>query len=324
MVAKTCDIADRSQVQSLIDDCRQNMPPIRGVIHGAMALKDSLFDRMPYEDWSLNITPRVNGAWNLHNCLASTPLDFFVMLASGSGITGLGGQTAYAASNTFLDAFAAYRQSLGLPASTIDIGIVQSVGYVAENIETRTEIKNAAHDSLTEPEFLALVKAAIQHPMSPDYQQTVTGCKLSPGIPLPAWATSAIFAHVLHALQSQSPEAAGSSEGAVSARQLLKAVSSLAAATDIIVTALVQKLSSLLALSAEDIDIKKPIVAYGLDSLVAVELRNWIAVDLEANVPLMELMNSPSVTQLGEMLAARSKLVDKAKLELDGDAQDKE
>ncbi|KAL8659558.1 MAG: hypothetical protein Q9202_007068 [Teloschistes flavicans] len=314
VVVKQCNIADSAQVQSMIDDVNKTMPPIRGVIHGAMALRDALFDKISFEDWTLNIAPRVNGAWNLHNSLSSAKLDFFVILASACGITGNPGQTAYAASNTFLDSFTAYRQSLGLPASAIDIGIVEDVGYVAENT-TRTEIQAAAHDRLAENELLALVGAAIKNPLSLEYRQTITGCKLDPNKTLPLWAHDPKFAHCLHAVQMQSQSSSGTSSQGPSARHLLKAASSLQSAVEIIIQALIGKLSSLLMMPVEDIDRTKPIVAYGLDSLVAVEFRNWIALDLEANVPLMELMNSASIEALAGKVGDKSKLVVKEKEE---------
>ncbi|KAL8828179.1 MAG: hypothetical protein Q9191_002743, partial [Dirinaria sp. TL-2023a] len=311
VVVKACDIADRSQVQSLVDECHQTMPPIRGVIHGAMALRDALFDRISHEDWTLNIAPRVNGALNLHHSFLTSPLDFFVVLASGSGVLGNPGQTAYAASNSFLDSFAAYRQSLGLAACTIDIGIVENVGYVAENIDRRTEIGLAAHDSLSECELHALIKAAIDNPHNPIYQQTLTGFKLSPEKPLPVWGSDPKFSHVLHDVQSMSACTETSTEGVVPVRQRLKAASSVASATEIIVGLLIKKLANLLMITEDDVDSKKPIVAYGLDSLVAVEFRNWITCDLDAKVPLMVLMNSPSIDHLGGKIAAESTLIDK-------------
>ncbi|KAL8831917.1 MAG: hypothetical protein Q9191_000596 [Dirinaria sp. TL-2023a] len=304
VVVKACDIADNCQVQRLVEECQLNLPPIRGVIHGAMALRDALFDTISYEDWTLNIMPRVNGAWNLHNNLSASPLDFFVILASLSGFLGNPGQTAYAASNCFLDSFAAYRQRLGLAACAIDIGVVESVGYVAENVDRRAEISKVTHDSLSERELHALVKAAIMNPHCQDYRQTITGLKLLPDRPLPVWFDDPKFAHVLHKIQSLSASSSTSTEGAIPVRQLLKAASSVASATGIIVEALIDKLASLLMLSKEDIESSKPVVAYGLDSLVAVEFRNWIARDLDARVPLMVIMNSASIEHLGGKIAA--------------------
>ena len=317
IVVKACDVADRAKVERLVDECHQVLPPIRGIIHGAMALKDALFHRISYEDWRLNIEPRVNGAWNLHDSFSASPLDFFVILASGAGVLGNTGQSAYSASNSFLDSFAVYRQSLGLAACTIDIGVVQGVGYIAENTDRVAEFVTKANDSLSERELHALIKAAITNSHNPDYQNTLTGFKLSPNNPLPVWGADPRFAHVVHDAQSLSSFTDVSVDKAVPVRQLLKTASSSASAVEIIVGSLIKKISNLLMITEEDVDSKKPIVAYGLDSLVAVEFRNWITYELEANVPLMVLMNSPSIEHLGGKIAAESRLVDKAKTQGD-------
>lgn len=314
VVVKRCDIGDRAQVEALIRDCRATLPPIRGVIHGAMALHDVLFEKMSFAEWWLDTRPRVQGTWNLHDCLASNTLDLFVMLASLSGYSGTVGQAAYAASNTFLDSFAAYRRTLGLQACTIDIGIVESVGYVAENIEREADISVAAHDRLKEVEFLALIKAAISQPTRDAFQHTLTGCKLDHQKPLTKWAEDPKFAHVLHAVRLQTSSSFYSTKSgadAVPVKPLLKSAASPAAAADIVLRGLIPKLSSLLMIAPEDVDARKPLVAYGLDSLVAVELRNWTSRDLDVNIPLMELMNSPSIEVLAGQIAVKSKLVKK-------------
>ena len=69
----------------MISECKATLPPIKGVIYGAMALQDVLFEKISLSDWNLNIKPRVQGAWNLHHCLADVKLDFFLMLASIAG-----------------------------------------------------------------------------------------------------------------------------------------------------------------------------------------------------------------------------------------------
>ncbi len=156
-----CDVTDRVQLQGVLSDCRKTMPPIKGVIHGVMALRDALFEKLSFTDWQTNIKPRVQGAWNLHYCLADATLDFFLMLGSLSGCIGTVGQSAYAATNTFFDAFASYRKGLELPAGVIDIGRVEQVGYVAENKEREAAVTFIGPDRLEEEELLALVKAHI-------------------------------------------------------------------------------------------------------------------------------------------------------------------
>lgn len=67
-------------------------------------------------------------------------------------------------------------------------------------------------------------------------------------------------------------------------------------------------------INGDDIHLKKRITAYGLNSLVAVELRNSISKMLEASVPLMELMSSTSMEQLPIAIATKSELVDQSLL----------
>ncbi|GKT68976.1 KR domain-containing protein [Colletotrichum tofieldiae] len=76
---------------------------------------------------------RVDGAWNLHHALANAKLDFFVLFSSISYVVGQAGQANYAAANAFLAAFAQYRHSQGLPASVMDIGIVEDAGYLCDS-----------------------------------------------------------------------------------------------------------------------------------------------------------------------------------------------
>lgn len=311
VVVAKCDVADPAQVQEVLSQCQATMPPIKGVIHGAMALRDALFENMSFADWQLNIKPRIQGAWNLHHCLADADLDFFLMLGSLGGVIGTVGQSAYAATNTFYDAFASYRKGLGLSACVIDIGKIENVGYVAENKDREAEMNFQGFDSLVEDELLALVKAHVTGAFSNnDDQQTITGLRLSPDKPLPAWASDPKFRNVLADVQSDTSTKAGESGKHIPIRDSLKLADSPELAGELICRALLEKLSRLLMIAVEDLDMKKPVVAYGLDSLVAGELRNWITADLDANLPLMELMNSASIESLAGKIAKISKLVD--------------
>jgi hypothetical protein len=86
-----------------------------------------------HAEWVNVLLPKVQGNWNLHQATQNDQLDFFVSFSSISGLIGQPGQANYAAANTFLDAFVRYRQSIGLPASVIDLGIVNDIGYVSES-----------------------------------------------------------------------------------------------------------------------------------------------------------------------------------------------
>lgn len=82
------------------------------------------------------------------------------------------------------------------------------------------------------------------------------------------------------------------------------------AARQLVIEGLVQKMCSLLRLQPEDIDFGKPVAAQGLDSLIAVELRNWIAKEMEVSINLVEVMTANSLGALAELAGRRSRLVD--------------
>lgn len=121
--------------------------------------QDSAFEFMPHSSYTSCLAPKVAGSWNLHTHLPPD-MDFFIMLSSICGIVGNRGQSNYAAGNTYQDALATYRRARGLAASTLDLGNILSVGYIAENQATlnANPLFFFAHDGVREDEFLALVE----------------------------------------------------------------------------------------------------------------------------------------------------------------------
>ena len=309
-----CDVRDQERVQQLRNEYSEKRP-IRGIIHGAMVNRDMLFENLTLADWAEVTEPRVQGAWNLHHCMGSQ-LDFFIILSSVTGFYGTHGQAAYAASNTFLDAFAAYRRLHGLPAAAIDIGIVDNVGYIAEAEPDKQALWQAqSHDHIQEREILCLLKAAITHEHKDcDYTQTATGFKLDPARKLPWWALEPKVSHILHGLRSTAAVKSSSAAPTVRLDLLLKEATSTAEATRVVCVALVHKIAQVLTTPLERIEADQPLMAYGLDSLVAVELRNWMVSELGATVPLLELTNSRSIEALAQVAAAQSRFVDQAAL----------
>src|SRR4051794_31056535 len=102
---------------------------------------------MSWNDWQAAVGPKVQGTWNLHNALLQEqpePLDIFFLFSSAGAMSGQWGQANYNAANTFLDAFVSYRHSLGLPASTVNIGVIEDIGYVCENPEILDSFRSTA------------------------------------------------------------------------------------------------------------------------------------------------------------------------------------
>jgi acyl transferase domain-containing protein/NADPH:quinone reductase-like Zn-dependent oxidoreductase/NADP-dependent 3-hydroxy acid dehydrogenase YdfG/acyl carrier protein len=116
-----CDVADRAQLQALVEGVPAECP-LRAVVHTAGALDDGLIESLTVERLDGVLAPKLDGAWYLHELTAHLDLDAFVLFSSAVGTFGNPGQAAYAAANTFLDALAAHRRSQGLPGTSMAWG----------------------------------------------------------------------------------------------------------------------------------------------------------------------------------------------------------
>ena len=126
------DVSDPQQMENLFQTIAGSEPPLRGVIHAAAALsRDSVRD-MSVEKLSEVLRPKVLGTWLLHRHTRDIKLDFFCLFGSTASLLGSGGLGHYAAANQFLDAFAQYRRSVGLPALSIEWGTWDEMRTVSE------------------------------------------------------------------------------------------------------------------------------------------------------------------------------------------------
>ena len=125
------DITDYQAIQQIFAAADVDYP-IQGVIHAAGLLKDGLLLNQTWEGFEQVIAPKVIGAWNLHQATKDRELDFFVLFSSVASLIGSPGQGNYTVANAGLDAIARYRQSLNLPALSINWGAWAESGMAVE------------------------------------------------------------------------------------------------------------------------------------------------------------------------------------------------
>ena len=275
---------------------------------------------MAVEDFHAVIRAKVAGTWNVHNVALeyNSPLNFFTMLSSISGIIGQMGQANYAAANTFLDSFAAYRQSLGLPASSVDLGVIEDVGYISEREELAQRLDSAAWTPINERLLHQILRLSILQQQSSAINPA-SATQTIIGIPVPQPKGSVL----LHDARFSALDFAGDanirdmnssnrSEDVQAFHTLMKADTSrsalLSGTTDIVGRQFMRSLNR-----GEPIEPGRPLAGYGLDSLAAVEIRNWVRTDLGVEITTLEISNAGSLVALCERILAKARPAEDAR-----------
>lgn len=316
--------------------------PIRGVVHLAMVLRDNPIATMSYEDWTTTTSPKIQGAWNLHESLKDHDLDFMVMASSINTIVESPGQGNYSAANTFLEAFAQYRRSLSLPASVLNICAIEDVGYVAENAFAKKNIKSQGLYSLREKELLDFFELSIRlspasttprpgmpsslvenqeaeighhgkstqhHPWS-SKGQIVMGLRseadLNDTNTRTNWRRDRRmgFYHNYNSTKTTNEDESSS--------KLAEFLSSAADNPNILDEAAIaaflaqeigNKVFGLILKDTENLDTSLTLQQVGLDSLMAIELRRWWKLALGLEISVLELMATGTMEALGVVAA---------------------
>lgn len=318
------DIADTAALKEAIS---QASSPIAGAMHMPLVLADRGFFDMDLETWNKPINPKVQGAWNLHNLLPKD-MDFLILFSSVGGTYGYYGQSNYAAANTFLDSFSQYRKSLGLAASVISIGPIDDVGLVARNLSAREALLHNLASLLTESYFLDTLQLAIARSSTSQTPEPKSAKSPFSGYQAPN--------HIFHSAESATPiqdpengimwkrdprmsiyrniQKFSTVETTTSGSHLRQFISSVAkepskleqkSAADFIAKELGSCISNFLG--SDGIDLSLPLSAAGVDSLVAIEIRNWWKQNLGTDVSILELLGGGSIEQLGVKAAERLK-----------------
>jgi hypothetical protein len=268
---------------------------------------------MTYDDWITAIRPKVDGTWNLHHALEE--LDFFVLFSSVLALVGQYGQANYAAANTFLDSFVQYRHSLGLAASVIDLGIMEDIGFVSELPSLLDNLKPFISNLLTEEDLREAVRLAIARSMPAETasvysnpSQLTVGFASNTLLADPnnriIWKRDRRFA-VYRATQSTDtvvPLAANDGLKSFLSQITSRGINSLkdSCMVEYLAKEIGKTLYGFMMKHTDSMDLDLSLASLGLDSLVAIELRNWCRQQLGLEVSTLQIMQS-TLQDMGEM-----------------------
>ena len=296
------DVCDLGALQNLVQEIESKLPRIAGVVNGAMVLQDGSFLEMPFDAMCQCLAPKVTGTCNL-DAVFDTPLDFFIMLSSIAWVVGNPGQSNYSAANGFMDGIAKARRRRGLAASTMSIGVVSRVGYLARTKEghERDHAKSRNVMTISEQELHTIFAEAIiaGHSKCTEIIAGLDGVIDGP-IPDVSWLSDPRVSQLIVDTKDQSdsiPHIA-SKTNLVPLKQQL--VGSYTESLDVIVKAFCAKLQRILML--DRVQQQSSLVDLGVDSLLAVEIRSFFLTELRIDIPILKILSGATVSDIASLI----------------------
>ncbi|NEB47949.1 type I polyketide synthase, partial [Streptomyces sp. SID339] len=295
-----CDITDPDALARLIADI-PTAHPLTAVVHTAGVIDDSLIATMTPERLDAVLAPKADAAWTLHALTRDMNLSAFVLFSSGASVLGNGGQSNYAAANTFLNTLAEHRRAEGLAATSLAWGLWESAsGGMAARLgdADRARIHRTGVAALTDEQALALFDAALTTP-----HPTVLATRFDRAV-LRAQAADHTLQPALRGLvRTPRPTAAATTteQNSAAPTSWTARLARLSAADrDRALSDLVrEQIATVLAHPApETLELGRAFQELGFDSLTALELRNRLSTATGIRLPATLIFDHPSPTAL--------------------------
>lgn len=291
------DTGNEADVSHLIATIEEQMPPLRGIVHAAGVKDDGILMQLDWARFAKVLSPKMQGVWNLHRLTQGIPLDFLVAFSSAAAVMGSPGQANYGAANAFLDAFAGYRHTQGLPALSLNWGVWENTGLIATLDDQARGYWAKRGMGVMPPEQAveafgrALERQAVSQMMVLPMDRAQIGQVASPLLRTLARSV-------------QSAEVNGHQPGDAPL-ELVRRWNETAPnrRRKLLLEFIRDEVIRVLGLrSNQVIDPRQPLNELGLDSLLAVEMRNALSAAVGASLPATVLFDYPTSDALADYL----------------------
>lgn len=292
------DVSQQADLQQVLSTIDRTMPPLRGVIHCAAVFDDGMMLQQDWSRFERVFAPKVQGTWNLHQSTRELPLDFFVLFSSVASVLGNAGQSNYVAANSFLDSLAHYRRAQGLPALTINWGAWAEVGAAtSQRVEERAHLLGIGALTLEQGvnalgELMSSTAAQISV-LKVNWAQYLNQMAVQP--PFFKELASAV------PVRQQAATAVVQSDVSEWLKRLEESIPNKR--HNLLIDFIRSQATKVLGLEATfAIDPRQPLQGLGLDSLMAVELRNLLGAGLKTKLPTTLVFDHPTTEALAVYL----------------------
>ncbi|KAK5214208.1 hypothetical protein LTR41_000400 [Exophiala xenobiotica] len=281
------DVSNAEMITALLD---QQTPPIAGIVHSAAVLRDSYAYEATMDDFWTVFGPKALGAWNMHLATQNMNLDFFVLISSMSSVLGLTGQFSYATSNQFLDGLARHRRASGLPALSLNLGLLGHYAGMSHKSATNDRVleilESHGYSPMSLPTVLSAFERAILHGATQRLAAIVDWDMFLKAYP-----------HLSHdgaflGLKNKQVGMDGpGSHGSISSL-------SGPGRIKIIAETLQSGLAKIVGVEPSRISLTEKIDQYAFDSLTLTQLRSVILREFRITYPVMRLFQGPSLQEI--------------------------
>ncbi len=295
VVVRECDIADPDQVNALVDETAAAFGSIRGVFNAALILDDRLISDVTRESVRKVISPKADGALNLHRATIGHPLECFVVFSSIANVFGNPGQANYVAGNAFMEQLVMARRLQGLPGSVLQLGPVGDVGILRRDQRLRDAIGQVLGATISSGDVLAtLDRLLVNGPAI----VAVTGRHARVNAPIES--TGRLAAMIGEATSVEGEEIDLIDLANVPSDQRLATMEGFLLSTAAAIT----------GAHSDRIDLERSLGDLGLDSLMAVEFSHVLEERLEITVSPADIAQDRNLRELALILIGRLQLPD--------------
>ncbi|MEP6491992.1 MAG: type I polyketide synthase [bacterium] len=295
------DMANEADIVRGLATVRENMPPIAGVLHAAGIYKDSVIERLDWPRFADVLAPKLLAAWHLHVHTRTDVLDHFVLFGSAASFLGSIGVGNYSAANAGLDVLAYARLAENRPALTVDWGSWAGTGMSASvGVERSSQWSNFGYSNMQPSEALALLGDLMERGAPPQAAAVPVDWRVFRTTPLGRSPLYSAFGPASNASD-------GVGTGAASAGVTAATLAGLEPAERLshLIEFLRVEVGRELGIRGDRIPPGKSLNALGLDSLMAVQLRNRVQQALGLTIAVSRFIEGSSVQQLATDLIQR-------------------